>query len=276
MYYLHWFTRVFTYFLLLTSSYFTVAYIDTFQIFSEQQKADLRIGGRILRDCLTFIEGMVKPGISTLDIDLVAEKFIRDRGGVPAFKGYHDFPGTLCTSVNDAVVHGIPSKKQILKDGDIISCDCGVIYGGLYTDACTSVGVGSIPQEVQDFLDCTSQTLERVVARFGRPGSRIGDISSFIEQSLKDKGYHAVRALTGHGLGDSLHQYPDVPNVGKAGTGPTLPVGTMIAIEPIAVMGSPDVYTENDGWTVRTKDGSRACHFEHSILMTETGCEVIA
>lgn len=251
-------------------------YVDTFQIFSDRQKEDLRVGGQILRDCLVHVRSLVQPGVSTLELDLEAESFIRGRGGIPAFKGYSDFPGTLCTSVNDEVVHGIPTKKVTLKDGDIISLDCGVIYGGLYTDACVSTGVGVIAADVQTFLDTTSDTLEQVIREFGRPGVRIGDISSFIEKNLKSHGYQAVKSLTGHGLGDSLHQFPDVPNVGKAGTGPVLPVGTMIAIEPIAVMGSPEVYTARDNWTVLTKDTSLACHFEHSILITEGGCEVIA
>ncbi len=211
-----------------------------------------------------------------MDLDREAEAFIRKHGGIPAFKGYHGFTGTLCTSVNDAVVHGIPSKKEKIKEGDIISLDGGVIYDGLYTDSCVTVGVGQISPDIQKFLTHTSQVLEDVIIEMVRPGVQIGDISSYIEQHLKNGGYTAVRALTGHGLGDNLHQFPDVPNVGKAGTGPVLPVGTMIAIEPIAVMGNPDVYTANDGWTVLTKDKSLACHFEHSVFITESGFEIIA
>ncbi len=252
------------------------AYVDTCQLFSPAQIESLRKGGAILRDCLRHTALLVRPGMTTMDLDLEAEIFIRQRGGIPAFKGYHGFTGTLCTSVNDAVVHGIPSKKEKIKEGDIISLDGGVIFGGLYTDSCVTVAVGQIDPNVQAFLTHTSQVLEDVITEVVRPGVQVGDISSYIEKNLKKGGYAAVRALTGHGLGDNLHQFPDVPNVGKAGTGPVLPVGTMIAIEPIAVMGNPEVYTANDGWTVLTKDRSLACHFEHSVLIPEDGYEIIA
>lgn len=253
-----------------------MSYSDTCQLFSDKQIDSLRTGGSILRDCLKHVAALVKPGVSTLQLDLEAEKFIRARGGIPGFKGYHDFPGTLCTSINDEVVHGIPSKKHILKEGDIVSLDGGVIYDGLNTDACVTVGVGTIDPNVQKFLDEVSATLEAVIADVVRAGIHVGDISSFIEKRLKAGGYGVVRALTGHGLGDTLHQFPDVPNVGKAGTGPILPVGTMIAIEPIATMGKADVYSSSDHWTILTKDESWACHFEHSVLITEGGCEIIA
>lgn len=252
------------------------SYTDTCQIFTPAQQDSLRRGGAILRDCLKHVAGMVKPGISTLEIDRAAEEFILARGGIPAFKGYHGFPGTLCTSVNDQVVHGIPSAGPFLKSGDIVSLDGGVILDNLYTDACVTVGVGEIDPKVQAFLTYVSGTLERVIAEVVKAGTRIGDISSFIEQSLRRGGFGVVRTLTGHGLGDTLHQFPDVPNFGKAGTGFALPAGTMIAIEPIATMGSPEVYTAADRWTILTKDKSVACHFEHSVIITEDGCEVVA
>ncbi len=250
-------------------------YTDTFQIFTAAQQDSLRKGGVILRECLKHVASLVKPGMSTLELDKAAEDFIVQRGGVPAFKGYHGFPGTLCTSVNDQVVHGIPSAGPLLKNGDIISLDGGVIFDGLYTDSCVTVGVGQIDPKTQAFLDHVSQTLESVIADLVHPGTRVGDISHTIEKGLRRGGFGAVRSLTGHGLGDNLHQFPDVPNVGKAGTGPALPVGTMIAIEPIATVGSPEVYTAIDNWTVLTKDKSLACHFEHSVLITEQGCEII-
>ena len=253
-----------------------MAYIDTCQIFTSAQIESLRKGGQILRDCLVHVAALAKPGVSTIEIDTAAEEFIVSRGGTPAFKGYHGFPGTLCTSVNDQVVHGIPSAGPLLKAGDIISLDCGVIVDGLYTDACVSVGVGEIDPKAQAFLDHVSGVLESVIATKVKPGAKVGDISSYIEKELRRGGYRAVRSLTGHGLGDNLHQFPDVPNVGKAGTGPVLPVGTMIAIEPIATMGMPEVYTAIDNWTVLTKDTSLACHFEHSVLITESGYEIIA
>ncbi len=253
-----------------------MAYTDTCQIFDAKQQDSLRHGGAILRDCLKYVAGLVKPGISTLELDAAAEEFIVSRGGVPAFKGYHGFPGTLCTSVNDQVVHGIPSAGPLLKIGDIISLDGGVIFDNLYTDACVTVGVGEIDPKIRSFLVFVSETLENVIGEVVKAGAKVGDISSFIEKSLQRGGFGVVRTLTGHGLGDTLHQFPDVPNVGKAGTGFTLPVGTMIAIEPIATMGRPDVYTARDNWTVLTKDKSVACHFEHSILITESGPEIVA
>jgi methionyl aminopeptidase len=173
-------------------------------------------------------------------------------------------------------VHGIPSAKEKLKEGDIISLDGGVIYDDLYTDACVSVGVGKISEEAQLFLTRSSEILEAVIKEKVKAGVKVGDISSFIQQGLEKHGYSAVKVLTGHGLGDNLHQFPDVPNVGKAGMGPVLPAGTMIAIEPIAVMGKPDVYTSTDQWTVLTKDSSLACHFEHSVLVLDGGYEIIA
>lgn len=252
-----------------------MAYDDRCQIFSEPEIASLRKGGAILRECLEHLRSLVVPGISTLELDVAAERFIRDRGGIPAFKGYHDFPGTLCTSVNEEVVHGIPSKRK-LKDGDIVSLDCGVILDDLYTDSCISVPVGNVQKPILDFMSTVSSALEDVVANIVKAGVHIGDISAFIEQRIRSGGYSPVRVLTGHGLGETLHQFPDVPNVGKTGTGPVLPVGTMIAIEPIAVMGGDSVFTAPDNWTVVSRDGSMACHFEHSLLITDGGCEVIA
>jgi methionyl aminopeptidase len=249
-------------------------YSSTFQIFSEDEQEALRSGGWILQACLLHVAGFVEEGISTEELDAKAEEFIRKEGGKPAFKGYQGFTGTLCASVNDAVVHGMPNHRK-LKNGDIISLDCGVIYDDLYTDACITVGVGNIVPEVQAFLDTTQQSLEDVIDEVVCAGAHVGDIGAFIQQRLQSHGYEPVPVLTGHGLGSTLHQFPDVPNLGKKGRGPVLPVGTMIAIEPIAVMGNPDVYTAADGWTVVTKDGSLACHFEHSLLITEDGCEIL-
>ncbi len=253
-----------------------MSFSTRFQIFTPAEMASIRKGGEILRDCLKIVGASAVPGVTTKQLDTIAEEFIRTKGGKPAFLGYYGFTGTLCTSINEEVVHGIPSDDKVLKEGDIVSLDGGVIYDDLYTDACITVGVGRIAPEARTFLTHVSGTLEDVVKSVVKAGVRVGDISSFIEQHLKQGGYSAVRTLTGHGLGTTLHQFPDVPNVGKAGTGPVLPVGTMIAIEPIATMGSPEVFTAQDQWTVITKDQSLACHFEHSVLITETGCEVVA
>lgn len=249
-------------------------YSSTFQIFTEHEQDALRSGGWILRECLLYVANLVEVGISTEELDAKAEEFIRKEGGKPAFKGYQGFPATLCTSVNDAVVHGMPTKKP-LQSGDIVSLDCGVIYDDLFTDACTTVAVGEIAPDVQAFLDITSQSLEDVIDQVVCAGAKTGDIGAFIQHRLQSAGYEPVPVLTGHGLGETLHQFPDVPNLGKRGRGVALPAGTMIAIEPIAVMGNPDVYTAADGWTILSKDGSLACHFEHSLLITEDGCEII-
>ncbi len=248
---------------------------DTFQLFSANQIASLRAGGEILRECLDHCQKLVVPGIQTAEIDRIAEEFIVKRGGRPAFKGYHGFPATLCISINDEVVHGIPGKRAV-QEGDIVSLDGGVIFDDLYTDACVTVGAGKLATRTKKFLDVTSKTLEVLIRDVVKPGATVGDLSAFIQKHLEKAGYSPVRALTGHGLGTTLHQFPDVPNWGEAGKGPVLPVHTMIAIEPIASMGSPDVSTDGDGWTIRTVDRSLSCHFEHSVLITETGCEIIA
>lgn len=249
--------------------------MSTFQIFSAAQIEFLRHGGKILRDCLNEVAKHVRPGITTKELDLIAEEFIRSHdGATPSFKGYHGFPATLCTSVNDQCVHGIPSTR-VLNDGDIVSLDGGVIYQALYTDACITVPVGSLSDDVQQFLTASEEALENV-CRIVKPGIKVGDISSTIQQYVENHGYSCVNGLTGHGLGTTLHQFPDVPNVGEAGTGPKLPANTIIAIEPITSMGKPQIREENDGWTIATKDGSLSAHFEHTVLITEQGYEILA
>lgn len=249
--------------------------MPSFQIFSAEEIQHLRRGGQILRDCLKEAALQVRPGITTLELDTFAEAFIRKHPGArPAFKGFHGFPGTLCTSVNEQCVHGLPGPR-VLNEGDIIALDCGVIYGELYTDACVTVPVGNIDPKVKKFLDASSESLEQVV-KILKPGIRIGDISASIEKYLHSRGYTAMRGLTGHGLGTTLHQFPDIPNQGKAGTGPVLPEGTIIAIEPITSMGTDQIQDVGDGWTIATADGSLSAHFEHTILITANGYEVLA
>ncbi len=249
--------------------------VSSFQIFTPEQIKALRIGGRILRGCLIETSKIVRPGITTGELDRFAEEFIRSHeGAVPAFKGYHGFPATLCTSVNDQCVHGIPGKRE-LNEGDIVSLDGGVVYGKLYTDACTTVPVGQVTQDVSEFLRVSEETLELSCAIVA-PGVKIGDISSTIQNAVEGHGYSCVNGLTGHGLGTTLHQFPDVPNIGKAGTGPKLPANTIIAIEPITAMGKPNIREEGDGWTIATADGSLSAHFEHTVLVTENGYEVLA
>lgn len=244
------------------------------QIYTDTEIVSLQKGGKILRGCLEHVAALVRPGITTGELDRAAEIFIWNHGGEPAFKGYKGFPATLCISVNEECVHGIPGKR-ILKEGDIVSLDGGVILDGLYTDACVTVPVGHIAQEAQDLLHTTEEALSAAL-RAVRGGGRVGDISAAIQRVAEEGGCHPVRSLTGHGVGRELHAFPDIPNAGKAGTGPVLPIGTVIAIEPIFSLGSADVRCQADGWTLVITDGALSAHSEHTVLVTEERCEVLA
>lgn len=244
-----------------------------FQIFTEEQVQHLRTGGKILHDCLAHVSALVEPGISTGFLDSVAETFIRDHDGIPGFKGYQGYPATLCTSVNDVCVHGIPGP-QILQDGDLISIDCGVIFGGLNTDACVTVPVGTIGPLPKRLSDASRDALQAAVA-IVKAGIHVGDISATVERIARERGFSPVRALTGHGLGTMLHQYPDIPNVGTAKTGPVLPAMTLIAIEPIISAGSDAIVEGDDGWAIYAKDHALIAHFEHTVLVRQDGGEVL-
>lgn len=249
--------------------------MSSFQIFTPAERDLLRTGGKILRACLNETAARVAPGMRTDALDRFAEDFIRSHNGArPAFKGYHNFPATLCTSINDQCVHGIPGPR-VLKDGDIVSIDCGVIYGDLYTDSCISVAVGTVSPEVHRFLAVSVDALTQACSAV-KPGARVGDISSTIQRIVEGGGYSCVNGLTGHGVGNTLHQFPDVPNTGKRGMGPVLPLWTAIAIEPITSMGGPQIVEDSDGWTICTRDGSLSAHYEHTVLVTEEGMEIIA
>jgi methionyl aminopeptidase len=249
--------------------------MSTFQIFTPAQIESLQRGGKILRDCLDHVSSRVQPGVTTAQLDKTAETFIRDMGAEPGFMGYQNYPSTLCTSVNEQCVHGLPGDRE-LKEGDIISIDCGVLLDDLYTDACTTVSVGDISSQAQELLTVTQQALSNALEQ-ALEGAHIGDISSVIQKTVEAKGCVPLKCLTGHGLGDTLHQYPDVPNFGRAGSGPTLPKDTIIAIEPIISVGkSTDVRTHEDGWTIMTADDALSAHFEHTILITENRCDILA
>lgn len=245
-----------------------------FQIFSLAERESLREGGRILREALELVARATTPGMTTNELDLMAEDFIRSQGGRPAFKGYHGFTGTLCTSVNEEAVHGIPGPRE-LKDGDIVSLDCGVILDELYTDACVTVAVGQVSAEKRKLMETTSLALQAACDLL-KAGVRVGDISSVIQRTVESAGFRCIPALTGHGLGKTLHQFPDVPNVGKPGTGPVLPENTIIAIEPITCAGRGDIRETGDGWTLVTTDGTPAAHEEHTVLILAGGCEILA
>ncbi|MEI8229828.1 MAG: type I methionyl aminopeptidase [Candidatus Peregrinibacteria bacterium] len=247
--------------------------MSKFQIFSPKEIDALRRGGRILHECLKLVESLVLPGITTEEIDAAAEKFIIDQGGIPGFKGYQGFPGTLCTSVNDICVHGIPSA-DVLKDGDIISLDCGVIVGGLYTDACVTVLVGNVTPRVRELKETADEALRDAIKQV-RAGARVGDISAAVEAAAHRHNFKPVKGLTGHGVGTTLHQYPDVPNSGTAGTGPVLPANTAIAIEPIITSGSDAIREGTDGWAIYVSDHALTSHAEHTLLVTEDGAEIL-
>lgn len=234
----------------------------------------MRHGGLILKETLKIASEAVKPGISTLELDELAENYIRSKGAEPGFKGYRSFPATLCTSVNEQVVHGIPSKDTILKDGDIIGIDCGVLYKGFYTDACLTVLVGDVDPEIKYFVKITKKALAIAIKQV-RPNGHVGDISFAIQKAIESYGYSAVVECTGHGVGKNLHEPPTILNVGEKGTKEIMQPGMTFAIEPISAMGNGDVITAEDGWTVVTKDRSVSAHFEHTILVTDSGYEIL-
>lgn len=252
----------------------TLCAVPHIQTFSASQIESFRKAGVILRECLQMLREHVKPGITTEELDRLAEHYIVSNGGRPGFKGYHGYPSTLCTSINEECVHGMPGPRA-LKEGDIVSLDCGVVVDDLNTDACITVPVGTISEDAQHLLDVTEKALQRAVEVI-KAGIKVGDLSSSIEDVIRKGKCIPIRPLTGHGLGHSLHEPPDIPNFGRKGTGPVLPANTVIAVEPIVSVASDDVRTTRDGWTLVTDDGSLSAHFEHTILVLDGGCEVLA
>jgi methionyl aminopeptidase len=234
----------------------------------------MRRAGHILADVLDRLRTSVKPGVSTLEIDTDVEQFIRSRGARPAFKGYRGFPATVCASINDEVVHGIPSAERRVKEGDIVGLDLGCIVEGYYADCALTLAVGEIPPRVQQLLDTTRESLAAGIAEC-RPGRRLSDVSHAIQTHVERGGFSVVRAFVGHGIGRALHEEPQVPNFGDPGRGPQLRPGMVLALEPMVTMGSWEVRILDDGWTAVTKDGSLAAHFEHTIAVTEAGPEVL-
>lgn len=233
----------------------------------------LRSSNQLVSKTLAQLAGIIKPGVTTLDLDRVAEEFIRDNGAVPGFKGYNDFPATLCTSVNDEVVHGIPSD-YILKEGDIVSVDCGVILNGYYGDSAFTFAVGEISDEKRRLLEYTRLSLERGV-EMAISGNRIGDISWAVQSEAESAGYTVVRELVGHGLGKRLHESPEVPNYGKRGKGGKLRKGLVICIEPMINLGVRNIRQMKDGWTIRTADGRPSAHFEYAVAVDKGAADVL-
>ncbi len=240
----------------------------------------LRVGGRHLAQAILATSLHVVPGISTKELDIIFESEIRKMGDDPAFLGYrpegvkNPFPASLCTSVNDVVVHGIPNENQILKEGDIVTLDGGLIHDGLYTDHAITVAVGKISNEAKKLLEITQNSLMAGIKAI-KPKARTGDIGSAIEKYVKPYKYGIVRELAGHGVGYTVHEDPYIPNYGKTGTGELLVPGMVIAIEPMLTMGTRFVSFSRDGYTVTTKDHNLSAHFEHTVLITETGYEIL-
>jgi len=232
-------------------------------------------GGKILADTVRLMEQSVKPGMTTADLDGIADEFIRGHpGAVPSFKGLYDFPASICTSINNEIVHGIPSKKRVLLEGDVVSIDVGVQYEGYHTDSATTVAVGSVPAESQRLLDVTRESLDAGVEA-ATAGNHLGDIGAAVQQVVERAGFSVVRDLVGHGIGTGFHEEPQVPNYGKAKRGIRLVPGLTIAIEPMVNIGKPGIRTMPDRWTVVTVDGTRSAHFEHTVAVTEDGPRVL-
>jgi methionyl aminopeptidase len=242
---------------------------------SSQEIEKMRRAGRVVREVLELVRGHVKPGATTLDLERVAEARINELGAKPAFKGYHGFPCVLCTSINHEVVHGIPSKKRVLKEGDIVSVDCGAIVDGYYGDAAITVPVGqNIAPDTVRLLAATEKSLYAGIAAV-KPGATLGDIGAAVQGVVEAEGFSVVRDFVGHGIGSHMHEDPQVPNFGEAGSGMRLKAGMVIAIEPMVNAGKPDVRVLRDGWTAVTNDGSMSAHFEHTVAVTDTGAKVL-
>lgn len=235
-------------------------------------------GGKILRDILHATAQMAIPGVSTKELSNFAEAEIKKAGGVPSFIGYGEkknpFPAGLCTSVNDVVVHGIPRRNEILREGDIVGLDIGMQYKGLFTDTAITVPIGKVKSSAMDLIETTKRSLADCILK-AKPGNRIGDISAKIQEVAEKGGYSVVRDLVGHGVGYAVHEDPPVPCYGKPGTGIELVPNMVLAIEPMLNVGSHQVYFDRDGWTIRTMDGKLSAHFEHTIAITEKGARIL-
>jgi methionyl aminopeptidase len=235
----------------------------------------MRRAGKVVRETLELVRGLVKPGVTTLDLENAAEAHIKGMGARPAFKGYHGFPCVLCTSVNSEVVHGIPSQKRVLKEGDIVSVDCGAFVEGYCGDAAITVAVGEkIDPTTARLLRVTEASLHAGIAAV-RPGATLGDVGSAVQGVVEAEGFSVVRDFVGHGIGSRMHEDPQVPNFGEAGRGMKLKAGMVIAIEPMVNAGKPDVLVLEDGWTAVAKDGSMSAHFEHTVAVTATGSSIL-
>jgi methionyl aminopeptidase len=241
---------------------------------SREEIEKIRVSAQLVAKTLRELGRAIQPGVTTAELDRLAETFIRDHGGRPAFKGYRGFPASICPSVNEEVVHGIPGPRE-LREGDIIGIDVGVEKDGYYGDAARTFAVGAVSDEARRLMKVTRDSLMQGVAQV-RPGNRVGDISNAVQGHAEAHGYSIVRALVGHGIGREMHEEPAVPNFGPAGRGPRLMSGLVLAIEPMVNAGGHEVITRPDGWTVATKDGKLSAHFEHTVAVGPEGPEILS
>jgi methionyl aminopeptidase len=245
------------------------------QIKSQREIEIMARGGEILAATVQLLEKSVKPGMTTIDLDRIADEFIRSHpGATPAFKGLYNFPASICTSINQEIVHGIPSKKRVIEDGDIVSIDIGVKLEGYYTDSATTVAVGKVDKESEKLLEVTKKALAAGIDA-ARPENHLGDIGAAVQAVVEAAGFSVVRDLVGHGIGVTFHEDPQVPNYGKPKRGVRLQPGLTIAIEPMVNVGGPATRTMPDRWTIVSVDGTRSAHFEHTIAVTEDGPRVL-
>ncbi|RYF87449.1 MAG: type I methionyl aminopeptidase [Chitinophagaceae bacterium] len=235
----------------------------------------MRESALLVGKAIAEVASIVKPGISTMKLNDIIDEFIRDNKGAPSFKGYHEYPFASCISVNDAVVHGFPTNDE-LKDGDVISVDAGVFKNGFHGDSAYTFALGEVSEDIKRLLAVTKESLYLAIEKC-KPGGRIGDIANAVQEHTEKKnGFGVVRELVGHGLGRSLHEDPQVPNYGKKGTGAKLKDGMVIAIEPMINLGTKDVFTEADGWTIRTRDGKVSAHFEHDVCIRPGNADILS
>ena len=241
---------------------------------TDSEIAKMRIANGIVRDVLLLLEEHVKEGVSTAYLDQIAREFIEKQGATPSFLGYNGFPASICASVDDVVVHGIPSRHIVLKEGQIVGLDVGACIHGFHGDAARTFAVGKISPEKQRLVDVTRECFFKGVSVM-KDGVRLGDLSHAVQEHAESNGYSVVRELVGHGIGRDMHEDPLVPNYGTAGHGIRMHAGMTIAVEPMINMGAKEVYTARDGWTVRTVDGKPSAHYENTILITEEGIEIL-
>ena len=241
---------------------------------SSKQIDKMRESCKLTKELFLILEDKIKPGITTKELDTIAYEFYKKHGATPNFLNYNGYPATICASVNDEVVHGIPSNKVILRDGDIISIDMGCILDGWHSDAARTFGVGKITDEAQKLIDDTKQSFFEGISVI-KHGVKLGDVSHTIQTFLEERGYGVVRDLVGHGIGRELHESPEVPNFGTAGRGVRLAAGMTLAIEPMVTAGNYRVGVLDDEWTVVTADGSLAAHYENTVVVTRDGCEIL-